>query len=255
MIDLPSSSGLAISFIGGGGIPIGVMTLLSALPKSQFWGSAICDGPSDERRQLALTFDDGPDGEFTPRILDTLADHGVRAIFFVIGRNVERFPEVTRRIAAEGHILGNHTWDHDHHGYLRGPCYWDHQLARTDVAIEQIIGQRPAFFRPPMGLRTGHVMRAAAKRGLTVVTWTRRGMDGIAITAERVESRLGPLAQPGEIIVLHDGIEPNSRRSPAATCAALGPILRQWKTRNLSPVRLDQWLDRSAYAAVSSANS
>ena len=255
MFNLPSTSSLAISFIGGGGIPIGVMTLLSALPQSQFWGNAISAGPIDNRRQLSLTFDDGPDGEFTPRILDTLSEHGVHATFFVIGRNVERFPEVVSRIAAEGHLLGNHTWDHDHHGYLRGRGYWNEQLAQTDRAVAQIIGQRPAFFRPPMGLRTGHVMQAAMERDKTVVTWTRRGMDGVATSAEKIQSRLGPLAQPGEIVVLHDGVEPNSRRSPAATCAALGPILQRWKERDLHPVRLDQCLERSAYATVSSAKS
>ena len=89
-------------------------------------------------------------------------------------------------------------------------------------------------------------MRAAERH--TVVTWSRRGMDGIRTTPQKIEHRLGPRTQRGDIVVLHDGVEPNSRRSPAATCKALPNILRQWQERGLRPKRLDQWLDRPAYA-------
>ena len=201
----------------------------AVMPRSNFWGPVIGRGPVDERNGIALTFDDGPDREFTPRVLDTLQQYDVPATFFVIGRNVERFPEVIARIHQEGHIVANHTWDHDHHGYIRGPRYWASQFDRTDDAIERILGHRPRLFRPPMGMRTGHVTRAAEQRGHAVITWTRRGFDGVRTTSAAIQSRLGPRTQPGEIVILHDGVEPHSRRSPAATCEALGTILREWK--------------------------
>ena len=246
----PSLPGLAVSFFAGGGIPIAAMPALCFWPSSTFWGPVISRGSANDRGEIALTFDDGPDGEFTPRVLDTLGEHGISAAFFVIGRNVERFPSVVERMHREGHVVGNHTWDHDHHGYLGNARYWRAQLDRTDAAIEQIIGLTPALFRPPMGIRTGHIMRAADRH--TVITWTRRGMDGVATTPDKIVQRLGPRTESGEIVVLHDGVEPHSRRSPAATCEALPTLLRQWKDRGLRPQRLDQWLDRSAYARQTS---
>ncbi|MBV8780518.1 MAG: polysaccharide deacetylase family protein [Phycisphaerae bacterium] len=244
MIDPPSIPGLALSFIGGGAVSITWSMVMSAAPKSVWWGPVIHHGPSN-RREIALTFDDGPDGDSTPRILDVLGEHGASAVFFVIGQNAQRFPHVIKRIADEGHLIGNHTWDHDHHGYLRGDAYWESQIDRTNELVAQITGTLPTLFRPPMGIRTGYTMHAAARAGMSVITWSRRGLDGVATTARAIENRIGPTARAGEIVILHDGVEPNIRRSPDATVAAIGPILRQWQLRDLHPVRLDRWLDRS----------
>ena len=87
----PSLPALAVSFFAGGGIPIGAMPLICTWPNSRFWGPVISRGPVNDRAEIALTFDDGPDGEYTPRILDALGEHAMCATFFVIGRNVERF--------------------------------------------------------------------------------------------------------------------------------------------------------------------
>ena len=102
-----------------------------------------------------------------------------------------------------------------------GRRYWEHQLRETDRIIEQTIGVRPAMFRPPMGIKTPYVMRVAAQSGQAVVTWNRRAMDGIPTTPQRILDRLGPRTAAGDVLLLHDGVEPNSRRNPAATIATL----------------------------------
>src|SRR5436190_10967496 len=108
------------------------------VPRCQFWAPVVRALP--QREAVALTFDDGPHPEFTPRILDHLAAHKVRATFFVIGRLARQHPEILRRIHGEGHVLGNHSYDHDHFGVNRNYAYWEAQLRNTQQVIGEAVG-------------------------------------------------------------------------------------------------------------------
>jgi peptidoglycan/xylan/chitin deacetylase (PgdA/CDA1 family) len=222
-------------------------------PTSNFWGPvqsrAIGAPPA-----VSLTFDDGPGPQATERILDLLAEMRVKVAFFVIGQNARRWPELVRRMDAEGHIVANHTFDHAHLGLFGGSRYWKKQLAMTGDLIEKIIGKRPALFRPPMGIRTRPVHVAARAAGLSVITWTRRAIDGIQAQTPEILDRLVAPSQPGEILLLHDGIDPSITRwtDPArtATIEAIRPLVNGLRQRGLEPQRLDQLLGIEPYLCV-----
>lgn len=229
-------------------------------PRSEWFGPVFSRAPAlapaDDR--IALTFDDGPHEQATPRVLDILARHDVRATFFVIGRFVDAHADLVRRIIAEGHLVGNHTYDHHRAGLFYWHRYWRDQLERTEQAIARATADDPLLpgtpassrpqtasaarlFRPPMGFKSRFNLHAAAALGLTTVTWSRRARDGVATDAAAIVRRVAA-ARPGDIVLLHDGVEPASRRSPEALIEALPDILASLAGRGLRPVRLDDLL-------------
>lgn len=157
-----------------------------------------------EVRRVYLTFDDGPDARWTPRILDILAQANVRATFFVVGRLAFEQVELVRRVAANGHELGNHTWSHRH------PWTALSSTARKEVhdgaaAIADLIGRAPKFFRPPHGRLRRCVIEEAERGGQTLVLWNRSAVDwGPLGSARRIAHRLSA-AQAGDIVLMHDG--------------------------------------------------
>lgn len=225
-----------------GTLAAGVAAWATFAPQSQLWGRVATRGSSDGPSRVALTFDDGPLPGATDEILDTLAALDVRATFFVIGREAERHPAILRRISDEGHVVGNHSFDHAATGFLRGPCYWRRQLRRTADAIERSVGRRPRFFRPPVGFKTPPILWAAAREGHITVNWTRRAFDGVTTTSQQILDRLVPHAEGGEILALHDGVGPQSRRDPCATVEAIRPLIDGLRSRGIEPVRLDELL-------------
>lgn len=157
-----------------------------------------------EAGRVYLTFDDGPDPQWTPRILDILAEAAVPATFFLVGRLAVRHPALVRRLTAEGHSAGNHTWSHRH------PWTVPSSKARREVhdgaaAIAGIIGRAPKFFRPPHG-RLRRCMIEEAERGdQTLVLWNRSAVDwGPLGSARRIANRLCA-AGAGDIVLMHDG--------------------------------------------------
>ena len=152
---------------------------------------------------VAFTFDDGPDETYTPQLLDLLARKQLKATFFLIGRHVEKFPEIVKRIHAEGHEIGNHSFSHPFLP-LYSKSYIKRELESTSDLIEEIGGAKPAFFRPPMGLFTPSMLNAISESGMTAVVGAVYPRDpynpGTKKIVERVLSRI----KPGSIIILHD---------------------------------------------------
>src|SRR5262245_1620364 len=217
------------------------------MPRSQICGKVLYRGSRHAPPGIALTFDDGPNATVTPEILECLKRRGVKAAFFVVGKHAERLPHLVKRIDAEGHIIGNHSFEHAHLGMMRWQSYWDQEIRRTDAVIQDIIGKRPALFRPPMGFKTLHLTRAARRHGHTLVTWSRRGCDGVRTTASQVISRLGD-AQSGDVILLHDGAVAPFQVNPGATASAIDHLLGIWGEQGLLVRRLDELLEVPAYA-------
>jgi len=169
------------------------------------YSSIRVDGP-----YIAMTFDDGPDATLTPRLLDILKERHIHAAFFVLGQRVQEHPEIVVRAVAEGHQIGNHSWDHPPlnrlaEGGLR------HQLADTSDLIKQTIGKAPVIMRPPYGATNPRLSRAIEKEyGMKVILWSVDPFDwknpGSKVVSERILSgwKGSGGAKPGAIILSHD---------------------------------------------------
>ncbi len=181
-----------------------------ALPQWRMFGPFICEGDAS-KRHVALTFDDGPDPRSTPALLDLLRAENVPATFFCIGRHVAAHPELTARIAQEGHLLGNHTYTHSNTTNCFGIARLTEEMTRTQSATRDAAGITPVYFRPPMGLSNPRVFKAAAALGLKVIGWTARGIDTQIRDSNRVVQRILRGVRPGAIILLHDGNIPPDR--------------------------------------------
>lgn len=152
---------------------------------------------------LRLTFDDGPDPDRTPRVLDALASFQVRATFFVVGNRAALFPNIVRRIVAEGHELGNHGWDHTSLAFRPRRTIRE-QLARCQGEIGSITGSAPRFVRPPYGRRDYRFYQEARRLDLTTMFWSLDGGDWLGLGSARLARRVCR-AKPGDIVLLHDG--------------------------------------------------
>jgi peptidoglycan/xylan/chitin deacetylase (PgdA/CDA1 family) len=217
-------------------------------PASRLWGPVVSRGPREGDGRVALTFDDGPWPGTTDVILDALAALNVRAAFFVIGVHVQRWPDLVRRMHDEGHVVGNHTFDHSHTGLFGRDRYWRHEIRRADDAIEKVIGRRPALFRPPMGYKHWHVMNMAADTGHAVVTWSRRAWDLKTTKPTTILERLVEPSRGGDILLLHDGNDPRLKPfDRAGTREAVRPLVEGLRRRGLEPARLDELLAIPAY--------
>lgn len=179
---------------------------------------------------VALTFDDGPDAQSTPRFLDRLAELDVRATFFLLGEMCLRYPDVARRIVAEGHEVAVHSWDHRNHlRHLPGRRTAD-QLARTADLIEVQTGVRPEYFRPPYGALTSADLVVARRLGLRTVLWTAWGQDwqrGLQPSDVVEEVLRGDV--DGGTVLLHDSdctSEPGSWRATLGALPDLVDALR-----------------------------
>ena len=204
--------------------------------------------------QVALTFDDGPDPEVTPRVLDLLDAHGARASFFVIGRRAARHPAMVREILRRGHSVENHT-----HRHPLGFAAWPPGAMRREIltaqrAIAEAGGQAPRFFRAPMGLRNPLLDPVLAATGLALVSWTRRGLDGVSARPARVLRRLTRGLGPGDILLLHDGRCARGEGGAPGVLEVLPALLRRLAEDGLSAVSLRQALpDAPGRAAATAA--
>jgi peptidoglycan-N-acetylglucosamine deacetylase len=234
-----------------GGLACSSMMICAAYatfaPRAALWTPVIWRGDVGGPARVAITFDDGPSPDTTPRVLDCLGEMQVRAAFFVIGANAARYPALVRRIDKEGHVIGNHTFDHHHLGLLRRTAYWKDQLRRTDDVIEAETGRRPRYVRPPMGFKTPFQGSAVHLGSQHLITWTRRALDGIPTTSEQILHRLGRRTRAGDIILLHDGAEPHRGRNSTATVRAIRPLVEALRGRGLAPVRLDEIITPCPY--------
>lgn len=172
-------------------------------PRSQLFGRTFI-GAGEESRQLALTFDDGPNDPWTPRLLEVLGRHQIRATFFLIGRFVAQRPEIARQIAAAGHVIGNHTYDHPNLIFVR-PGEVASQVRRCAQVLQQAVGSHSNLFRPPYGGRTPQALRVVRRCGLVPVLWSVSGWDWEAKSAAEIENKVIGSVEGGDVILLHDG--------------------------------------------------
>jgi peptidoglycan/xylan/chitin deacetylase (PgdA/CDA1 family) len=204
--------------------------------RSQWLGATICRGRKD-RPAVALTFDDGP-SEDTERVLDVLAEHDAKGAFFMIGRHVERYPAIARRIVSEGHAIGNHSYSHPIYLY-RSRASTDAELRRAQQVIADVTGIQPRWARPPGGVRTPAYFAAARELDLPTVQWSASGCDWRLRTASSIVRSVMDDVGSGAIVLLHDGDAAN-RSDRRATAEAVAPLIAALDARGLAPAPLEQ---------------
>jgi peptidoglycan/xylan/chitin deacetylase (PgdA/CDA1 family) len=192
---------------------------------------------------IALTFDDGP-SEYTQNILDTLSKYNVRATFFLIGKNVEKYPQIARRIVLEGHSIGNHTYSHPLLAPVEPVSKIKKELEMASNVIESTCGIKPVFFRPPHGWRSPWMMNIARKEGYTVITWTISPDDWLPINAKTISHRVLSKVAGGSIILLHDGLE-TKISNRIQTVESLSEIIQELKSKGYEFVTIDELIENT----------
>lgn len=206
-------------------------------PRSRWIGENVTRLPSP--RRVALTFDDGPDPEVTPRVLDLLEAAGVHATFFCIGRKAEAHPELVAAIVAGGHRVENHSYRHSSAFALLGPGALGRDLDRAQDILERTSGRRPALFRAPAGIRSPILDPLLTRRGLRLVSWSRRGFDTVDGSPDRVLRRMTSNLHGGSILLLHDGGCARNAAGRAVVLEVLPRLLRAIDDLGLEIVPLD----------------
>ena len=184
---------------------------------------------------VALTFDDGPDPDATPAVLDALDARGVRATFFMVGEQVEAHPELARSVAERGHAVGLHGFRHVEHDLLDGPRR-DLQLCAE--AVGAATGARPRLVRPPYGRFSAESFAACSELGLSPVYWSAWGGDWEPIPAERIADLVVRDLDPGTIVLLHDSAGYAYRESARPTAEAVPAIVATGREAGLDFVLL-----------------
>lgn len=217
----------------------GALGVSAFLPTSPLLGPTVSHGPETDMA-AALTFDDGP-GPSTSALLDALDAEGVKATFFVLGRQARAYPEVIARMAAAGHQIASHGYDH---GILifRGPGYVADQLAATEVAVRDAAGRDvlTPYFRAPHGFRGPGTWAAARRRGYRMAAWTTGVWDTAEPGTDVIVQRTAKAFAPGAVILLHDADGWDAGRARPQTVDAIPGICAAARERGLRLVRFDE---------------
>jgi peptidoglycan-N-acetylglucosamine deacetylase len=227
------------------------------LTAAGLWPRSALLGPNWQRlpppagaARVAITIDDGPDPDVTPRVLDVLEAHQAHATFFCIGERVRRHAQLAREIVRRGHCIENHTERHLHRFSLLGPGAMADEIRRAQDSIAAVTGDTPCFFRAPAGLRNPFLQPILARLGLQLVSWTRRGFDTVNGDADRVLRRLTHGLTAADILLLHDGHAARSTRDGSPVVLdVLPPLLAACQAAGLEPVTLRAALPSTAAAA------
>lgn len=213
-------------------------------PSSRLLGPNLIRLPeaAARRREIALTIDDGPDPEVTPRVLDLLDAAGVKASFFCIGRIAQQYPALCRTIVQRGHRVENHGFAHSNAFSLFGPGAMRRDIARAQATLSDITGEAPRFFRATAGLRNPFLDPVLHGLDLKLATWTRRAYDTRTGNPDRVLHRLASHLGAGDIVLLHDGHAARTPTGEPVILAVLPRLLQTVAERELKPVTLNQAL-------------
>jgi peptidoglycan/xylan/chitin deacetylase (PgdA/CDA1 family) len=217
-----------------------VLAGVSLWPQSRLFGPNWSRLPEDAARrgEVGLTFDDGPDPEVTPRVLDLLDGASAKATFFCIGRRVEARPDLAAEIVRRGHRIENHTWSHPNTFAWYMPPAQRREVLRAQEAIEQAAGRAPSLFRPPAGFRNPFTERELFHAGLTLASWTGRGYDTVVREPREILRRLLKGLSAGDVLLLHDGSAVTGGGNPVVL-EVLPRLLEELQARGLAAVPMD----------------
>jgi peptidoglycan/xylan/chitin deacetylase (PgdA/CDA1 family) len=210
---------LILAFIAFGAFKIGAQVFLKSTCKI------------DDKSSIALTFDDGPHPEYTPLLLDLLKKLKIKATFFVIGKNVEMYPEMVKRMVEEGHCIGLHSYAHTYnYGFLSTKSILA-DLKQNMELVEKASGKRTHLFRPPFGVTNPNIAKAVRQLDLKSIGWSLRSFDTAKPQAQ-VLAKLKTKVKAGDIILMHDHLP--------STCSTIETFVEEAQNNGLKFVNLDR---------------
>jgi peptidoglycan/xylan/chitin deacetylase (PgdA/CDA1 family) len=225
----------------------------SMAPAGQWYGQTFT-GLAPGSRQIALTYDDGPNDPHTLRLLEVLAKHSVHATFFLIGRYVQQRPEIVREIVRAGHVVGNHTFTHPLL-IFKSATEIREQLSACRSALQDAIGNPSHLFRPPFGGRRPAVLRIARELGLDPVMWNVTGYDWSAPPAATIERKITNQIRGGDVVLLHDGGHKQMGADRSQTVIATDHLLTRYIAEQYEFVTIPQMMTKPAISRQPSAVS
>jgi peptidoglycan/xylan/chitin deacetylase (PgdA/CDA1 family) len=188
--------------------------------------------------QIALTFDDGPT-LFTQQVLDLLKQYEQKATFFCIGKQVEKFPDIVRRIIDEGHTIGNHTYSHSKNTGWLGVQEMTAEIHHADRVIQKVIHKKPVFYRPPFGVTNPSIKKAVKQTGHQTIGWSIRSLDTVIEDKSRILSRILNRLAPGKVVLLHD--------TSSKSVDVVAKLLKEMKKNSYASVSIDTLFKIEAY--------
>jgi len=212
----------------------------SMAPTGQWYGQTFAGGIRGSK-QIALTYDDGPNDPHTLKLLDVLAKHNVRATFFMIGRYVQQRPDIARAVAQAGHVIGNHTFTHPLL-IFKSTAETRAELSNCHQALQDAIGEHSNLFRPPFGGRRPATLRIVRELGMQTVMWNVTGYDWNAPPAAVIEKKVGRQMRGGDVIVLHDGGHRAMGADRAQTVIATENLILRFKDQGHEFVTLEEMM-------------
>jgi len=232
-------------------VPLAVVIIVLAygyfIPNSPVFGKVYYKG-DHHGKVVALTFDDGPNEPYTSEVLDILDKYNIKATFFCVGENVELYPDTAKRIVAEGHVLGNHSYTHDANHALTE--FGARDLVRAENAISDTVGVQPHLYRPPHGKKSPWELEEVRHEGMIEVTWSVSTGELNTHSYEKVAERLVDETPPGQIMLLHDGYGTShncDNADKSLTVEALPLIIEKLKVEGYTFVTVPQLLDVPPY--------
>ena len=205
---------------------------------SNFFIKTVCKANTN-KKEIALSFDDGPVQQYTPEVLQVLKQHNIKAAFFCIGNRISNNEELLKQLHEEGHIIGNHSFTHSAWFDLFSHKRMSEELEMTDNAIKKITGCRPRFFRPPYGVINPSVKKAIIKGNYIPLGWSMRSYDTVIKNEQKLFKRITRSVKPGDIFLFHD--------TSKTTLNILPIFIQHLQQKGFSIVRLDKLLDIDAY--------
>ncbi len=214
----------------------------SMAPTGQWYGRTFT-GLKRGSKHLALTYDDGPNDPYTLRVLEVLANHNVRATFFLIGRYVQQRPDIVGELARAGHVIGNHTFSHP---LLIFKEAREVKAELTDCAraLNDAVGEHSNLFRPPFGGRRPAVLHIARRTGLEPVMWSVTGYDWNAPSVEHIERKVTNRARGGDVILLHDGGHRVFGEDRSFTVIATDRLIARYKSEGYEFVTVPEMMGK-----------
>ncbi len=219
----------------------------SMAPTGQWFGHAFT-GLGRGSKQLALTYDDGPNDPHTQHLLDVLARHEVRATFFLIGRYVQLRPDIVRELIKAGHVVGNHTFTHPLL-IFKSAREVRSQLESCTRALTDAVGEHSNLFRPPFGGRRPAVLRIVRQLGLDPIMWNVTGYDWNATSAEQIERKVTGQVRGGDVILLHDGGHRDFGADRSYTVTATDRLISRYKSEGYEFVTIPEMMRKAAISS------
>jgi len=223
----------------------------SMAPTGQWYGRTFT-GLARGTKQIALTYDDGPNDPHTLRLLEVLARHEVKATFFLIGHYVRQRPDIARDVIHAGHVIGNHTFTHPLL-IFKSAAEIRRELSDCRAAIQDSVGEHSNLFRPPFGGRRPATLRIARELGLEPIMWNVTGYDWNAPSAAVIQQKVTKQIRGGDVILLHDGGHKQMGADRSHTVEATDHLVKQYKQEGYSFVTITEMMQPSSPRAHAAA--